>query len=242
MSKEKRNYILSIVCKILLILSCLEVFGVAYLEKIAEFFEKFGVTQEFFVCCYFGVAIVQITFVVFLIVKYDLKLDNPHTKKYPLNYNNFPNLNKYIKKELNDNDYKFIKSIQFLEELEIHIYLKKGRLLLIVESNEFSKKEFANIITQKFYKDNLKKLINVEANINELIIIYSLEKYNLDFEKNFINNVFIFDNYYYTVPVAYVYEKNMLYLPKVIDFQGTYKKMKMIKDITKIFDLKKQKK
>lgn len=244
MSKEKRNKLLSIFCKILIIITCLELLGIAYIRKVIEFMENYGFTEECVVFGWFGVMLIQMTVVVLLAVKYDLKLDNPHTKKYTFKYDNFSDFNKYLDKLLNKNKYNFIKNIQYSEELEIYIYLKKGtlsdRLFLMIKSNEFNKKTFDDIVLKNFYRKNLKKIINIEVNIKELIVVYCLEKYNINFEKQFINNVFILNNYYYTIPAAMVFEKNTLYLPKVIDFRGTYIKKQMIKEIKKIFELKNQ--
>ena len=246
MSKEKLNKLLSIFCKILIIITCLELLGIAYIRKVIEFMENYGFTEECVVFGWFGVMLIQMTVVVLLAVKYDLKLDNPHTKKYNLKYNNFSDFNKYLDKLLNKNKYNFIKSIQYSEKLEIYMYLKKStlgdRLFLIIKSDEFNKKIFDDIIKKNFYRKNIKKIINIDVDIKELIVVYCLENYNINFEKEFINNVFILNNYYYTIPVAMVFEKNTFYLPKVIDFRGTYIKIRMIKEIKKIFELKKVKK
>lgn len=192
------------------------------------------------------VASLDFLIVILIASKYNLKLEQPKTKIKQIKYNTFNDYHLNIREKLLNENYEFLKLIEINTNLNIYLYMKNKyntkRLIVLIKANEYNEKGFDKHILDEVYKKNIDKKIIDGVKFKEIIIVYLLDKFNNEFEENFINNVFIFNNYLYTYPIGIVFDKKNMYIPKLYIAKTKYmykaKKIKenMKKDITKILE------
>ena len=192
------------------------------------------------------VASLDFLIVILIASKYNLKLEQPKTKIKQIKYNSFNDYHLNIKEKLLIENYEFLKLIEINANLNIYIYMKNNsntkRLIIFINAKEYNEKSFDKHILDEVYKKNIDKKIMDGETFKEIIIVYFLDKFNNEFEENFINNVFIFNNYLYTYPIGVVFDKKKMYIPKLYIAKTRYmykaKKIKenMKKEINKILE------
>lgn len=246
--KRGRNKkILKIICKLLIILIAINAILFCCFDPIFpldDFFAKIGISDIVIANFLIGTSIFYIVLLYFsgiLIQKKKIKLTKPKTKMYKLNYTTFDNLYADISQKIKYLEYSFLKKIELNESLKYYIYKKntkkQKRLLLIITDYKYNESNCSRNIIEKIYDENIQTKFGDNIKYKELIIIHCYDKVNERFKEKFINDVIIFDDNFFNVPVAFVSENKTLYIPKQEIYTNHVIHDEMMKEIKSIFDI-----
>lgn len=246
--KRKNKKILEIICKLLIILIAINAILFCCFDPIFpldNFFAKIGISD--IIIANFLIAtsvfyIVLLYFIGILVQKKKLKLTKPKTKMYKLNYSTFDNLYADISQKIKYLEYSFFKKVELNENLKYFIYKKNTkkikRLLLIITDYKYNENNCSKKIIEKIYDENIKTNFGDNIKYKELIIIHCYDKINESFKEKFINDVIIFNDKFFNVPIAVICENKTLYIPKQEIYTNHVISDEMMEDINFILNIK----